>query len=108
MTAGLPVTTQLGVFHNDEELASWLTYQNDSSIYAYDYIKLICNPDFIYTNFTNEVLTRYALFKNYNVYSYSNKFEELPARWIDMLGILDSEYNKAMEVWKRLQTQKSG
>lgn len=103
MTAGLPVNTQIGVFKDEKELTSWLYYQNDSSIYACDYIKLIRNPDFIYTDFTKEVLQRYNLFKNHNVHSFSDTFDKLPAWWIDMLSVLDSEYNKAMIVWQKNQ-----
>jgi len=103
MQSGLPLKTQIGIFHNEEEIASWLYYQNDSSIYAFDYIKLIKYAPFIYTDFTQEVLLRYSLFKNHNVYSFSNKFEELPAWWIDTINLLDSEYIKAEKAWQRQQ-----
>ena len=101
-TQNFPIETQLRIFNNEQEIATWLTYQNSSEEYAYDYIKLIRYAPFIYTTRTQAILHRYFNLKNHNIHSFSDRFEELPAWWIDMLGIMDSEYNKAMKVWQRI------
>jgi len=96
-----PIVTQIGIFNNEQEIASWLTYRNNSEYYAQDYIAFINHSPFIYTDFTEECLARYNLQKNYNVKSYGETFEEIPAWWVDILNLIDSEIIRATQERQR-------
>jgi hypothetical protein len=39
---------------------------------------------------------------NFNIYSYSNNFDEVPSRWISMLNFIDNEINAARKERQRL------
>lgn len=94
------MNTQIGIFHNEKEIDRWLLTQDKSHIMAWDY-SLIGHAPYIFTDHTNEVLTRYNLLKNYQVYSFSQNFDDLPAWWIETISLIDTEMQKAIEDKKK-------
>jgi hypothetical protein len=40
--------------------------------------------------------------KQYNIYSYSQNFDEIPADWVDILSWIDVCMNEALEEKQRL------
>lgn len=103
ITQEFPLHTSIGVFNDEQAIASWLWTQTNSKIYAIDYIYLIQHAPFIYTTDVQEVLLRYNAQKNYGIWSYSQNFDELPYKWIETLSLIDSELIKAAEEKKRWQ-----
>jgi len=91
-----PIQTQIGTYNNDADLDAFLAARNDSAILAYDY-SLIAYAPYIYTPEITEYLTRYKMQKNHGLQSYGNRFEDVPAVWVDVLGLIDAEIEKAME-----------
>jgi hypothetical protein len=61
----------------------------------YDY-RLECDDwDCVFKKEINGLLRRYRLFKDYGVTSFSTHYDDLPAFWVDALGIMDEAYNRA-------------
>ena len=44
------------------------------------------------------MIRRYNLYKTFQIYSYGQNYDELPAFWIDALEIIDFNMKRAMEV----------
>jgi hypothetical protein len=93
----LPLKTQIGTFENESDIQEWILDQKSSKVLAIDYITFIRYAPLIYTEEIGEYLMRYKLLKEYRLYSYGNLVDDLPARFVDVLGIIDSEVPKAME-----------
>lgn len=101
-----PLDTQIGRFENEKDVEQWLI-KNDEPAYPHDYAALIKASQVIYTPQIEEYLIRYKMQKQYNIYSYSQNFDEIPADWIDMLGFIDGCINEALEEKERLKSGKS-
>lgn len=96
-----PLQTQIGIFENEQDVEQWLI-KNDEPGYPHDYAACIKASQIIYTPQTEEYLIRYKMQKQYNIYSYSQIFDEIPADWIDMYPYIDQCVNEALEEKKRL------
>jgi hypothetical protein len=96
-----PLDTQIGRFENEQEVEQWLL-TNDEPAYPHEYAALIKASQIIYTPQIAEYLIRYRMQKDYNIYSYSQNFDEIPADWIEMLPYMDMCVNEAIEEKKRL------
>ena len=93
-----PLETQLGTLENEQAVEKWLLEDGD----PHEYAALIKASQVIYNPEVNEYLMRYKMQKQYNIYSYSQNFDEIPADYIDMLGYIDVCVNEALEEKKRL------
>jgi len=93
--------TQIGRFDSEKEVDEWLLTNEDPS-YPHDYGYLIKASQCIYSRQIEEYLIRYKMQKQYNIFSYSQNFEEIPADWIDMLPYIDGCVSEALEEKKRL------
>ena len=69
--------------------------QDDSQVLAVDYMTFIRHSPPIYTEEIGEYLMRYRMLNQHNIYSYGNVFDDLPAKWVDVLTIMESEIPKA-------------
>ena len=96
-----PLTTQIGIFETQRDIEQWLL-ENDEIGYPHDYAALIKDLQTIVTPRVEEYLIRYKMQKQYNIYSYSQVLEEIPAEWVDMLSYMDFTVNEALEEKKRL------
>ena len=96
-----PLDTQIGVFENEKDVEQWLI-KNDEPGYPHEYAACIKASQVIYTRQIEEYLLRYKMQKQYNIYSYSQNFDEIPADWIDMLPFMDMCITEALEEKKRL------
>ena len=101
-----PIDTQIGTFKNEHDLELWLNDQwiHNNKVVEFlpiDYC-LIKHSPFIYTDNIQEILNRYSLFKNYGVISFSNNYDEMPAKWIDALTLIDIELSKAQKEKSRI------
>jgi len=90
-----PLDTQIGNFNNESQVEAWLLTQDDSKVMSIDYMTFIKHSSLIYTPEINEYIMRYNLLKNHNIHSYGNVLDDLPAKWVDVLNLLESEYHKA-------------
>ena len=63
----------------------------------FDYCLEVDDFEYILDRKTSDYLRRFRLFKDYNVHSYSNIYDELPAVWIDVMDILTLNYKLAMD-----------
>jgi len=97
-----PLSTQIGVFETREDVEQWLLTNNDVG-YPHEYAACIKDAQAIYSPQIEEYLIRYKMQKQYNIYSYSQNFEEIPAEWIDLLPYIDMCVNEALEEKKRLK-----
>jgi len=96
-----PLQTQIGTFENEKDVEQWLITNTESG-YPHEYAACIKASQVIYTHQIEEYLIRYKMQKLYNIYSYSQNFDEIPADWIDMLSYIDSCVNEALKEKKRL------
>ena len=96
-----PLQTQLGTFETEYDVEQWLL-NNDEIGFPHDYAALIKASQIIVTPRVEEYLIRYKMQKQYNIYSYSQVLEEIPAEWVDMLSYMDFTVNEALEEKKRL------
>ena len=96
-----PLDTQIGHFENEQKVEQWLL-KNDEPAYPHDYAALIKASQVIYTPQIAEYLMRYKMQKKYNIYSYSQNFDEIPADWIDMLPYIDTCIEEEKEEKQRL------
>jgi hypothetical protein len=93
-----PLETQIGRFDNEQEVDEWLLTNDDPHQYA----AVIKASQCIYSRQIEEYLIRYKMQKSYNIYSYSQNFDEIPADWIDMLAFIDGCINEAQQEKNRL------
>ena len=91
-----PLTTQLRVFKDEEEIADWLIRQDASSYYPIDYIAFINHAPFIYTSLTNECLIRFKMQKD-GYHNFSTIVDQVPSWWVDMYTMMESEYLRAQQ-----------
>jgi len=96
-----PLDTQIGHFENEQAVEQWLL-TNEDPCYPHDYAALIKASQVIYSPEIAEYLTRYKMQKQYNIYSYSQNFDEIPADWIDMLSWIDTCVSEAEQEKSRL------
>ena len=96
-----PLHTQIGTFETMQDVEKWLL-TNEEPAYPYDYAALIKDSSVIITPKIEEYLIRYKMQKQYNIYSYSQNFDEIPADWLDMLSWLDICVGEALEEKQRL------
>ena len=96
-----PLDTQIGHFDSEREVEEWLLDNTEPS-YPHEYAALIKSSQVIYSPQIAEYLLRYKMQKNYNIYSYSLNFDEIPADWIELLPYMDMCVNEALEEKKRL------
>lgn len=96
-----PLQTQIGIFRDEKDVETWLITNTEPS-YPHDYAACIKASQVIFTPQIEEYLIRYKMQKQYNIYSYSQNFDKIPADWIDMLSYIDSCVNEALEEKKRL------
>jgi hypothetical protein len=96
-----PLHTQIGTFENEKNVEDWILTNSDPA-YPYDYGHLIKASNVIYSPEIQEYLIRYKMQKQYNIYSYSQNFDEIPADWVDILSWIDVCMNEALEEKQRL------
>ena len=96
-----PIITQIGTFHNEQEIDAWLSAQT-TEYYPQEYCATIKSHSYIYTDWIEEQLLRYKYFREFSIPSYSVIFDDLPAVWIDTLTLMDSEIKKATEAKRKL------
>ena len=96
-----PLNTQVGYFEDEKSVETWLL-NNDDPGYPHDYAACIKASQVILSPRIEEYLIRYKMQKHYNIYSYSQNFDEIPADWIEMLSYIDGCVNEALEEKKRL------
>ena len=94
-----PIYTQIGTFENEQQLEQWMLSDEFNPI---DYGYLIKASQVIYTSRIQEYLIRYKMQKEYNIFSYSQNFDKIPADWVDMLWWIDACMNKALKEKRRL------
>jgi len=57
---------------------------------------MYCNDfESVYTEEVNDWIGRYNMLKNYSITSYEKHYDDMPAKWVDILHIIDSNLNKA-------------
>lgn len=93
-----PLQTQIGYFENEQDVDEWLLKKGD----PFDYGYLIKASQVIYTPQVQEYLIRYRMQKQFNIYSYSQNFDEIPADWIDVLAWIETCSNEALREKQRL------
>ena len=71
--------------------------QKSSQVLAVDYITFIRYAPLIYTDEIGEYLMRYKMLRKYNIKSYGDVLDDLPAVWVDVLDLIDTEAEKAMK-----------
>ena len=98
---GYPLDTQIGRFDNEKEVEEWLL-TNEDVAYPHEYAAIIKDSTVIYSPQIAEYLLRYKMQKQYNIYSYSQVFEEIPADWIDLLPFMDMTIAEALKEKERL------
>ena len=98
---GYPLDTQIGRFDNEKEVEEWLL-TNEDVAYPHEYAAIIKDSNVIYSPQIAEYLLRYKMQKQYNIYSYSQVFEEIPADWIDLLPFMDMTIAEALKEKERL------
>ena len=60
-----------------------------------------CNDyNSVFTEEINEWISRYNLLKNYGISSYGNVYENMPAKWIDILQTIDSNITKSIRAYR--------
>ena len=99
-----PIKSQIGIFNHEKEIEEYVMKKNSSAGLFFSYM-LINEDSFIYTNDVNEYLMRYNMLKNYKFYSYSQNLDELPAKWIDVITLIDEELMKTQKEKERLDKQ---
>ena len=85
-------------FTCDEDIDKWLIKDGN----PHTYCALIKSKSYIFSPTVQEYLLRYKMQSNFNIISYSNKFEEIPANWIDILNHIDIEIQAALKERQRL------
>jgi len=96
-----PLDTQIGHFENEQDVEKWLLEQKEPD-YPHEYGHLIKATQVIYSPKIEEYLIRYKMQKAYNMYSYSQNFDEVPAEWIDLLNWMDICTDEALKEKQRL------
>jgi hypothetical protein len=94
-----PLQTQIGYFENEQDIDRWLL---SDKFEPFDYGYLIKASQVIYTPDIQEYLIRYKMQKEYNIFSYSQNFDEIPADYIEMLTWIDQCMNEALQEKQRL------
>ena len=84
---GYPLDTQIGRFDNEKEVEEWLL-TNEDVAYPHEYAAIIKDSTVIYSPQIAEYLLRYKMQKQYNIYSYSQVFDEIPADCIELLPFM--------------------
>ena len=102
----LPVNTTWGTINDEQDIETWLSKAD--KYYALDYCYFIGYAPFVYTPEVKEYITRYNLLKNHGIKSYSEFFEDLPAKWIDVLDFMEQEISEAMKEKQRQDKMKNG
>jgi hypothetical protein len=92
---------RLELFTCNADIDRWVLSQNHE-YYPHEYCALIKCEKYIFTPAIQEYLLRYKMQANFNIYSYSNNFDEIPSRWISMLNYIDNEINAARKERQRL------
>ena len=85
------------MFNDESDIIEWMMEQKSSQVLAVDYITFIRYAPLIYTDEIGEYLMRYKMLKEYNIKSYGDMLDDLPAKWVDVLSLIDSEVHKAMK-----------
>lgn len=96
-----PIQTQIGLFENEKDVEKWLLLNTEDG-YPHDYATFIKDSAIIYTPEIQEYLIRYKMQKEYNIYSYSQNFDEIPADYLEMLAWIDTCIKTALEEKQRL------
>jgi hypothetical protein len=93
-----PIKTQIGYFPNREGLEEWFEeWKPGTEIEAYFDFTLISDWKFIFTPDVEMCFSRHGMQNRFGVYSYSQRFDDLPAKWIDILVIIDNAMQAANE-----------
>jgi hypothetical protein len=97
-----PIQTPYGTFTEDE-LEKFVARTDLSGELYHDYAAFVYHEPFIFTTEVRDFIQRYNLLKNHGIYSYSQNLDELPAKWVDVILLIDCEYQKATEDKKQWQ-----
>lgn len=95
-----PITSQIGIFNNEDDIWAWIDKNENSQVLAIDYFTFIRYAPLIQTEDIGEYLMRYRLLKEHNLYSYGQLVDDLPAIWVDVINLIDSEIAKAQKAKK--------
>ena len=93
-----PIHTQIGVFNDESDIDRWML---SDKFHPVDYFAFIKHLPYIYTSFTKECVRRFNYFKNYNIYSFSQKLEDLPNWWVEVLDTMENAVQEAAKEFKR-------
>lgn len=52
---------------------------------------------FVFDRHTIDLLRRFRFFKDHGIFSYSEKYDDLPAFWADAIDIMATNYKLALE-----------
>ena len=62
---------------------------------------MYCNDfDSVFTKEINEWINRYNMLKNFHITSYGRHYDDLPAKWADILTIIDSNVMKSTKAYR--------
>lgn len=85
-----PIKTQIGCWNSENELCDWFdNWEPESTQIAYFDFCLIGHWPLIFAPCINDLLERHFYLKNYQIYSFSQNFDALPAVYIDGLNIIE-------------------
>lgn len=98
-----PIQTPYGTYATEQELDLYLARTDLSAELYHDYAAFIYHEPYIFTTEVRDFIQRYNLLKNHGIYSYSQNLDEMPAKWVDVILLIDSEYitaSKDKEQWQ--------
>ena len=101
-----PLYTQIGTFYSRDEIRKWLSDSTQRLIYCEDYAYFIKDTEFIYTPEISDIINRYQMQENGYV-SFSNIYDELPAKWPDIVRIIKNTITEAGKVLMKRESQKN-
>ncbi len=102
----LPIQTTWGLIETEHDIDKWL--KGADKYYAQDYCYFIAYAPYVFTPEVKEYITRYNMLKNHGIKSYSDDFEGLPAKWVDILDFIEQEITVAMKEKQRQDKMKNG
>ena len=78
------------ILNNNEDLEKWFANWNEQypGIYYADFSASVAQWNFIYDNNIKEWLMRYKLHNKNNIHSFASLFEDLPAKWVDLISFI--------------------
>ena len=100
-----PINTQLrnqstgepiGAFYSKDEIRDYLSESTQRLVYCEDYCTFIKDAEYIFTPEISDLLSRYQMQENGYI-SYSKLYDDLPARWIEIIRVIKGTMVDAMK-----------